>query len=130
MPTALELTPAERARYIALGRRRAASAQVPDDPTIQREKEILLDRARLAAAELKARLGVRKVILFGSLAHGAWFTHDSDIDLAVNGLPKDSYWEAWRIIELFIPDRLIDLVELDTASPSLIQTIESDGIEL
>ncbi len=128
MPTTLELTPAERARYIAAARRRAASPPTPDALSLKRE--ILLGRVRLIAAELKARFGVRRVILFGSLAHGAWFTADSDIDLAVDGLQKDSYWEAWRVVEQFIPDRPVDLVELDAASLSLRETIESDGIEM
>jgi predicted nucleotidyltransferase len=130
MPTTLELTPAERARYIAAARLRAASPPTPDAPSLQREREVLLDRVRLIATELKARFGVRRVILFGSLAHGAWFTADSDIDLAVDGLQEDSYWEAWRVVEQFIPDRPVDLVELDAASLSLRETIESDGIEM
>lgn len=128
MPTTLELTPAERARYIAAARLRAASPPTPDALSLKRE--ILLGRVRLIAAELKARFGVRRVILFGSLAHGAWFSADSDIDLAVDGLQKDSYWEAWRVVEQFIPDRPVDLVELDAASLSLRETIESDGIEM
>ena len=130
MPTTLELTPAERARYIAAARRRAASPPMPDDSSMQREREILLERVRLVAAELKARFSARRVILFGSLAHGAWFTADSDVDLAVDGLQKNSYWEAWRVVEQFIPDRPIDLIELDAASLSLRQTIESDGVEM
>ena len=130
MPTALNLTPAERERYIAAARKRAASPHAPEDPSMRHEREILLELARLAAAELKVRFGARRVILFGSLAHGAWFTAESDVDLAVDRLKNDSYWEAWRVVEQFITNRPVDLVELDAAGPSLRQSIETDGIEL
>jgi len=35
---------------------------------------------------LKSRFGARRVVLFGSLAHAAWFAPHSDVDLAVEGL--------------------------------------------
>jgi predicted nucleotidyltransferase len=130
MPTVLELTTVERERYITAGRRRAAAPHTPEDPSLRRDRTMLLERVRLVAAALKASFGARRVILFGSLAHGAWFTAHSDVDLAVDGLRKDSYWEAWRVVEQFIPDRSVDLVELDTAKPSLRQSIETDGVEL
>ncbi len=130
MPTVLELTPAERAHYIEVARKRTAVTHAPEDLPAQHEREMLLSRARQAAAELKARFGVLRVILFGSMAHEAWFTTDSDVDLAVVGLQKECYWDAWRVIEQFIPDRPVDLVELDAARPSLRQSIEDDGIEL
>ncbi|HEY3289943.1 MAG TPA: nucleotidyltransferase domain-containing protein [Anaerolineae bacterium] len=130
MSTVLELTPAERAHYIAVARMRTASLQQRDDESRRHERDKILEHLRLAAAELKSRFGVRRVILFGSLAHGAWFTEDSDVDLAVDGLEQDSYWEAWQVIEKYIGDRPVDLVELETARPALRQSIETDGMEL
>ncbi len=38
-------------------------------------------------------LGARKVLLFGSLARGEFRT-DSDVDLAVEGLPSEVYFRA------------------------------------
>ena len=86
MPTALELPREEWGRYINSAKRR------PDlpGPTAEelQEREALLARIRKAAAELKRQFSVRKVVLFGSLAHSAWFTPGSDVDLAVEGLER------------------------------------------
>jgi tRNA nucleotidyltransferase (CCA-adding enzyme) len=92
MSTALELTREGRKRYLEAIRHRPA----PPGPTPaeRREREQLLARIREAAAALKARFGVRRVVLFGSLAHEAWFVPDSDVDLAVEGLGGGDYWEA------------------------------------
>ena len=48
-----------------------------------------MGRIRETAAVLKSRFGVRRVILFGSLAHDAWFMPDSDVDIAVEGLSSE-----------------------------------------
>ena len=94
------------------------------------ERARLLARVREAAAVLKARFGVRRVVLFGSLAHGAWFVPDSDVDLAVEGLASIDYWRAWRLVEEIIGDRLVDLIEIEKAGESLRRAIECYGIEL
>jgi predicted nucleotidyltransferase len=65
----------------------------------------LLERIREAAVVLKSCFHARRVVLFGSLAHVAWFTPDSDVDLAVEGLSSDDYWRAWRVVEEIIGDR-------------------------
>jgi predicted nucleotidyltransferase len=130
MPTTLELTHEERKRYIALARQRDASQAAPVDPSIEQDRLILLGRVRQAAAKLKTAYGARKVILFGSLVHAAWFSSASDVDIAVEGLPAEAYWAAWRMIEQLVAERSVDLVELETARPSLRDSIESDGMSL
>jgi predicted nucleotidyltransferase len=69
-------------------------------------------------------------VLFGSLAHEAWFAPDSDVDLAVEGLASDDYWRARGLAEEIIGDRLVDLIEIETAGESLRRAIERYGIEL
>jgi predicted nucleotidyltransferase len=128
MPTALELTREERNRYLAAARRRPTQPKLTPDEWSERER--LIERLRKAAAVLKAGFGARRVILFGSLAHVAWFTPDSDVDLAVEGLVGDIYWQAWRFLEEKIPDRPVDLVELETARESLRRAIQRYGVEL
>jgi hypothetical protein len=71
MPTALQLTTAERQAYIEGLRRRAEMLDRPLSPEEALAREQLLAHVRLAAAEIKARFGVQRVILFGSLAHKA-----------------------------------------------------------
>jgi predicted nucleotidyltransferase len=99
-----------------------------DGHGFQREK--LLLRVGEAVAVLKGRFAVRRAVLFGSLVSSAWFTPDSDVDLAVEGLRPSDFWEAWRVVEDIIADRPVDLVEMETARPPLIKAIERYGVEL
>jgi predicted nucleotidyltransferase len=128
MPTALELTREGWRSYLEAARRRPAPPEVT--PAERRARERLLDRVREAAAVLKARYGARRVVLFGSLAHAAWFMPDSDVDLAVEGLAVDDYWRAWRLVEEIIADRPVDLIEVEMVGESLQRAIERYGMEL
>ena len=80
-----------------------------------------------AARALKERFGPRRVVLFGSLAHQAWYTPSADVDLAVEGLEEGTFWEAWALVEAIIPDRKVDFVEIELASDSLRAAIEEHG---
>lgn len=86
--------------------------------------------AHQAAILLKRRFAVQRVILFGSLADGDWFSDSSDIDIAVEGLAPGDYWEAWRLVESVISERPVDLVEIEAAGESLRRLIERQGVEL
>ena len=128
MPTALELKPEEWTPYIT-----AASRHIPDmslTPAEQKEREQLLERVREVAKTLKHRFAVRRVILFGSLAHTGWFMPDSDVDIAVAGLATSDFWTAWQVAEEIIGDRLVDLVEIEEAGEGLREAIERHGIDL
>lgn len=71
----------------------------------------LLDRA----AEVLRRAGAREVYVFGSAATGRMH-ENSDIDLAVSGLPPASYFPTLlRVDEIF--GRFVDLVNLDRETP-------------
>jgi predicted nucleotidyltransferase len=124
----MELTREERMRYIESARHRRSLAELM--PSERQERDQLLERIREAATVLKTRFGARRVVLFGSLAHAAWFTSDSDVDLAIEGLVGDAYWQAWRWLEEKISNRTVDLVELETAKESLRRSIRRYGIEL
>jgi len=126
-PTALGLGREGWKPFLEAARQRRATAP-PAVETPDRER--LLARLREVAAALKTRFGAHRVVLFGSLAHGAWFMPDSDVDLAVEGVGSADYWEAWRLAEEIIGDRSVDLIELETAGDSLRRAIERHGIEL
>jgi predicted nucleotidyltransferase len=128
MPTALELTREGWKSYLETARHRTVSSELTAAERHARER--LLERIREAAVVLKTRFGARRVILFGSLAHAAWFTPNSDVDLVVEGLTGDAYWQAWRLLEEIIADRPVDLIELETASESLQRAIRRQGVEL
>ncbi|RLF27218.1 MAG: DNA polymerase, partial [Thermoplasmata archaeon] len=128
MPTALELTREQWAPYLAAARRRTAGGSKEAERTAVRE--LLLARVREAANALKAKLGVKRVILFGSLARPDCFVADSDVDLAVAGLEDGDFFAAWEMVEDIISDRLVDLIEIESASESLRRAIERNGLEL
>jgi predicted nucleotidyltransferase len=126
--TALELTRKGWQHYLEDARRRP---KLPASlPSVQKERERLLALVRSAAAELKIRFGVRRVFLIGSLAQEACLSAHSDVDLAVEGLAGDEYWEAWRMTEEMIPDRPVDLIDMETAGESMLRSIQLYGIEL
>jgi predicted nucleotidyltransferase len=99
-------------------------------PSIGDEREQILVRVREVAAALKARFRAQRVVLFGSLAHKAWFVSDSDVDLAVEGLEGDAFWQAWRLAEEIIGDRPVDLIEIETVGDSMQRAIDRYGVEL
>lgn len=128
MPTALELGPDGWKSYIESHGLRDSSQQ----SILQtgHEKEQILSRVRQVVAALRSRFGVKRVILFGSTAHEAWFTEDSDIDLAVEGLRAEDYWHAWAMVEEMIPERPVDLIEIESATDSMKRTIFRHGVVL
>jgi len=128
MPTALELQREDWRRYkrVLVGR----STPRPLTPEEQRERDQLLARARELAKMLKRQFGVRKVVLFGSLARIAWYTPSSDVDVAVEGLETRKYWQAWKLAEDIIADRPVDFVDIESVSESLKRAIDRYGVEL
>ena len=128
MPTALELRREDWRRYKkGLDRRSAPRRLTPEE---QREMNRLLARARELAKMLKRQFGVRKVVIFGSLARMSWFTPGSDVDLAVEGLETREYWRAWKLAEDIIADRPVDFVQIESVSDSLKRAIDQYGVEL
>jgi uncharacterized protein len=91
--------------------------------------------ARQCALVLKEQFGVSKVLLFGSMLDVESIFEDSDIDLAVWGLPSDLYWKAGCAIDNIVwtsgydfPP--IDLVDVNDAKPHILQAIRLKGVEL
>lgn len=128
MPTARELSRQEWKRYAESAARRGEPLELTAEE--QQAREQLLARVRTAAALLKTRFAVRRVVLFGSLAHAAWLIPDSDVDLVVGGLAGKDYWQAWRMVEEVIRDRLVDLIEIEAVGESLRRAIARYGVEL
>lgn len=128
MPTALELKRKDWEPYIGAVARRTVDVALT--PAEQKERERLLDQVHEVAKILKQRFAVRRVILFGSLAHGGWFIPDSDVDLAVDGLAVTDFWAAWRVAEEIIGDRPVDFIDLADVSEGLRRAIERHGVDL
>lgn len=129
MPTALEMTSEERRQYVEALRARGKTLRL--DPARSREREALIARVEAAVARARAqyhRLG--RVVLFGSVAHGEWFTAETDVDVAVDGVDGETYWAVWRVLEECLPDRVVDLVDLRGVSEPVRRAIERHGREL
>lgn len=126
MATALDLTDEQLEKYVAAAHRR--TTERPTEYELD-QREAITDRVRKAARVLYNDFGATRVILFGSLAHEAWFTLDSDIDIVVEGI-GDKYWRAWEVVEGIIGDRGVDLIDWDMAGESLRQTVSEEGILL
>ena len=71
--------------------------------------------AVLEAAKLLRSLGATNVFIFGSAAKGS-LRPDSDIDMAVTGLPPQVYFSAVSKASALL-GRPVDLVDLDDPTP-------------
>lgn len=87
-----------------------------------------LEAARKGAALLYDN-GAQKVWVFGSIADGRPQDERSDIDLAVEGLPSHLFFRMVGQLLNVLPCS-VDLVEMETVSPSLRQNIERNRILL
>jgi uncharacterized protein len=106
---------------VAILRQRFAE-RLPHEERLAREIRAVVPRV----AEVLAReFGVRRVVLFGSLARG--LAHpDSDIDLAVEGLPPAATLRAMTRCD-DVAGRHVDLVPLEEARPEVRAIIARDG---
>ncbi|PLV56769.1 nucleotidyltransferase family protein [Thermotoga sp. SG1] len=92
-----------------------------------------LEEAKKVTSVLREKYGVKRVVLFGSLAkylRGAEeFTERSDIDLAVEGLPKEAYFRVLSEINR-LSEFEIDLIDLEGCPAFLRNLIEREGMEI
>lgn len=112
-------TTAAQARQTLLLRQESRQRQV--DLQVQEVRR----RLPMVAAMLRRDFGAQEVILFGSLAWG--HPHeDSDVDLAVAGVPVQAMFSAAAAAEALL-DRTVDLVDLTTANKTLAARIAARG---
>jgi len=126
--TALELSPQEWQRYHpadALERRKRQTGAHG-----RQRKQRAWQVAQQAAQLLCHDFGAHKVVVIGSLAHDAWFTPWSDIDLAVWGILPERFYAAAGTVAELSTEFEIDLIDPETAQPVLRATIEREGREL
>ena len=69
---------------------------------------------------------VRRAYLFGSALYG--LRADSDVDIAVEGdLSAQEYFDLWRELDWAIPERIVDLIELNR-HPRLAARVRQEGL--
>ena len=97
----------------------------------QRMRDEAISKAEDIAAFLKTSYGVRNVYLFGSLAWRNRFTAHSDIDIYVDGFPKEKdYWKALAKSEEIAMPFPVTIVLAENAKPELKQKVEKEGLLL
>lgn len=114
----------DMARYVALWRR---SQQQLAARHARLARQARATATRLAA-HLRLQYGVRRVILFGSLARGG-FVEGSDIDLAVEGLSRADFLRA--LGELNSMTRFwVDIKPLEDLEPRFRERVLSTGEDI
>lgn len=81
-------------------------------------------------AALAKRCGAKRLVLFGSRARGD-NRYNSDIDLAVYGMPEGNRAEFWLDCEELPTLLKFDIVHItDGMNPAFLANIQKDGVEL
>ena len=85
------------------------------DAEVARRREIAWGVAEKSSRLLKEQYQATRVIAFGSLAHQAWFTPWSDVDLAVWGVPPKLYYKSFgAVYDLGLESGIeVDMVDAD-----------------
>ena len=76
------------------------------------------------AVKILREAGATEVFVFGSAAHGKP-RPESDLDIAVRGLPPERFFAAMSAVTFAI-SRVFDLVDLDEENP-FTQYLEKEG---
>ncbi len=124
--TTLPLTP----EAIALYRATAHTRRTQPNPELTHRREEAWRMAQQAAQLLREQFNASRIVLFGSLARPEGFTTWSDVDIAAWGIATEDTFRAIGAIMDLGTEIPINLVDVNTARPSLLTTIERDGIEL
>ena len=124
--TVLATDPARRKLYRAAARRQKAR----EDQELAQRIERAWALARRASDLLKEQFKATRVVVFGSLTREGTFTRWSDVDVAAWGIrPKDTLraigmvWDLDSEIE-------VNLVDVNVAGTSMLESIEREGIDL
>lgn len=115
---------------LAVFRANAAHLRAQDREMEKGRREKAWAAARAAAELLRRDFHASRVVAFGSLVREGSFTRWSDVDIAAWGLdPKDTLRAIGAVMDM---DAGVDVnfVDVDTATPGLLESITRDGVEL
>lgn len=89
-----------------------------------------MDQLYHQLAALAARYGAQRLVLFGSRARGD-FRYNSDLDLAVYGMPEANRSAFWLDAEELPTLLKLDIVHMEPGMDAkFIANIERDGVNL
>ena len=123
---ALDLSPKKLAQYrgTAIRRQKARASKIK----LRMKKGWNL--ARLAAQVLREQYHAQRVAVFGSLLQETSFNEWSDVDVAAWGIPPELTFRAIGAVMDLDPSFEINLVDANTCSQSLLNTIDQEGVDL
>lgn len=120
------ITPAEISRY----RETAKKLRLVSRADMDQRRQEAWAAAQQAAALLRQDFHATRVVVFGSLARETGFTRWSDVDMAVWGLDMADTFRAIGAV-MDISDTVeLNLTDANTVDYSLLQTIETEGVDL
>ena len=111
--------------YVRAWRERWRHERRADSAAARRARTISRKVARL----LVRRYGARRVVLCGSLARGD-FRRGSDIDLAVEGVPAELFFEASAAAARAAGEFEVDVVPIESATRRYREWLAGEGIVL
>ena len=126
MPTYFPIKPAEMDAY----RKAARQRHIAEKAHLHERRQRAWGLARQAARLLEEHFNAKRVVLFGSLAHGDRFNPWSDVDIAAWGLRPEDTWRALGAVMDLDPDIEVNLVDIACCRPALRAVIEREGIDL
>ena len=123
--TAKDLSPKDLAEYRQRLNQHFQNRKV-DEALLQRAWQT----AHRVATMLYEDFGATQVAVFGSLAGQEWFSKGSDIDMAVWGLPSDTYLDALWETRNFSPEFKIDLINFHSTKGRFRKRIQNQAISV
>jgi predicted nucleotidyltransferase len=75
---------------------------------------------------LTTEFGATQIIVFGSLVQGDRFDAESDIDIAVRGIPPEDYFTALATVNR-ISHQWVDLKPIEVLDPHFLRKVISTG---
>ena len=123
---AIKVTPEEIEIYRTTARRYWQE----NHPERMQRQDRAWELARLAAQFLQEQFHATKVMVFGSLVRDDCFTLWSDLDIAAWGIAPHETLRAMEAVRDLDESIDINLVDVGTCSPTLLNNIEQEGIIL
>ena len=124
--TAKELSPEELQQYRLRFNQHFQNRDPVDEALLHRAWKT----ARQVAVMLYENFEATQVAVFGSLAERDWFSEQSDIDIAVWGLPPNSYFRAVSETIGFSREFKIDLVRFESCKEVFRKRVQSQAIPI
>jgi len=122
----LNLSPEQLDQYRRTAARREKIRAVKIKPRMEKAWKL----AKKAAKVLREQYHAERVAVFGSLLHESRFTEWSDVDIAAWGIAPDQTFRAIGTVMDLDSSFKINLVDVNTCTPSLLKAIEKEAIDL